>query len=140
MPPAEVFLSHASRDGEMARRVAEAVRAHGVPVWFSPVNILGAQQWHDEIGAALQRCDWFAVLLSPDAVASKWVGRELVFALYDDRYNGRIIPIRYRDCDWRSLSWTLGGFQMIDLSGDFAAGCRDLLRIWGIGLRKELLA
>ena len=79
MLPAEVFLSHSSQDREMASRVAETLRAHGVPVWFSESNILGAQQWHDEIGAALVRCDWFIVLLSPDAVSSNWVKRELLF-------------------------------------------------------------
>ncbi len=135
MLPAEVFLSHSDQDREMASRVAEMLRAHGVPVWFSQTNIVGAQQWHDEIGAALGRCDWFVVLLSPDAVASKWVKRELLFALENDRYNGRIVRVRCRDCDLRQLSWTLTGFQMVDLSGEFAVGCRDLLRIWGIGLR-----
>ena len=111
------------------------LRAHGVPVWFSQTDIVGAQQWHDEIGAALNRCDWFLVLLSPDAVSSKWVKWELLSALGRDRYQDRIVPIRYRDCDFGQLSWTLERIQMVDLSGEFEAGCRELLRIWGIGLR-----
>jgi hypothetical protein len=139
MSPVELFLSHSSHDHDMAGRVARVLRAHKVPVWFSPEDIVGAQQWHDEIGAALHRCDWFAVLLSPEAVSSKWVKRELLFALENDRYNDRIVPIRYRACDYRALSWTLSQFQMIDLSADFAAGSRDLLRTWGIGLREESL-
>jgi hypothetical protein len=128
-------LSHSSRDSDLASRIAETLRAHGVPAFFSPVNIVGAQQWHDEIGAALKRCDWFLVLLSPDAVLSKWVKRELLFALENDRYENRIIPVRSRDCDHAALSWTLSGLQMVDFRGDFASGCRSLLRIWGIGLR-----
>jgi hypothetical protein len=135
MHPAEVFLSHSSQDREMAGRVAEMLRAHGVPVWFSQTDIVGAQQWHDEIGAALGRCDWFLVLLSADAVSSKWVKRELLFALNNDRYQDRIVPVRYRDCDFKQLSWTLDQPEMVDLSGEFEAGCRALLRIWGIGLR-----
>jgi hypothetical protein len=135
MLPAEVFLSHSDRDRGMATRVAELLRAHGIPVWFSQTNIVGAQQWHDEIGSALNRCDWFAVLLSPEAVSSKWVKQELLFALRNDRYNDHIIPLRYRDCDVARLSWTLPAFQMVDFSGEFDAGCRALLRVWGIGLR-----
>src|SRR2546421_394486 len=73
MPPAEVFLSHSSADGEMAHRIAQILVAHGVPVFFSPRNIIGAQQWQDEILKALERCDWFLVLLSSDAVDSMWV-------------------------------------------------------------------
>jgi hypothetical protein len=34
---------------------------------YSRTNLVGAQQWHDEIGAALQCCDWFAIVLSPNA-------------------------------------------------------------------------
>jgi hypothetical protein len=119
----------------MATRVAEVLRAHGIPVWFSPANIVGAERWHDEIGAALDRCDWFVVLLSPDAASSFWVKQELLFALQDVRYRRHIVPLRYRDCDVKRLSWTLPSIQMIDFSSDFHAGCRDLLRVWGIGLR-----
>lgn len=53
----ELFLSHASADAAFADRLAEALRRHGIPVWFSRTNLAGSQQWHDEIGAALRRCD-----------------------------------------------------------------------------------
>jgi len=55
--PDEVFLSHSSEDRELASSLAKVIRAHGVPVWYSDTDIRGAQQWHDEIGDALQRCD-----------------------------------------------------------------------------------
>lgn len=58
MPPNEVFLSHSSLDRPFVTGLAELLRQHGVPVWYSQSNILGAQQWHDEIGAALKRCDF----------------------------------------------------------------------------------
>ena len=82
----------------------------------------------------MRRCDWFVVLLSPDAINSMWVKREVAFALQDPRYEDRIIPLRYRECELESLQW-LTLFQMVDFTGDFADGCRELLRIWGIGLR-----
>jgi hypothetical protein len=43
MPPAEVFLSHSSVDQDMARRLADVFAAHGIPVFYSPRNIIGAQ-------------------------------------------------------------------------------------------------
>ena len=129
----EIFLSHSSRDRAFANKVAEVIRRHGLPVWYSPTNIVGAQQWHDEIGRALGRCDWFIVLLSPHAVKSVWVKRELVYALNDARYEDRIIPVLYKPCDRSALSWVLPGFQTIDCTTDFDTGCRDLLRVWGIG-------
>lgn len=70
MPPQEIFLSHSSADRIIADSVVATLRNHGNPVWYSQTNILGAQQWHDEIGKALKRCDWFVVILSPDSVKS----------------------------------------------------------------------
>ena len=93
MNPAELFLYHSNRDRARADDVAGVLKRHGVPVWYSRVNIRGEQQWHDEIGAALKGCDWFAVLLSPQSVQSMWVKRELLFALQQSRFEGRIIPI-----------------------------------------------
>ena len=73
MIPHEAFLSHSSLDQDFVTYLAEVLRRHGVPVWYGQTNILGAQQWHDEIGAALKRCDWFLLVLSANSVASMWV-------------------------------------------------------------------
>src|ERR1700676_1674961 len=95
--PKEVFLSHSSRNRKFARELAAVIRAPGIPVWYSETNILGSQQWHDEIGDALRRCDWFLVVLSPEAVKSTWVKQELMFALRKPHIQRRIIPILYKD-------------------------------------------
>lgn len=135
MPPKEVFLSHSGSDRNFADSIADTLRNHGIPVWYSSTNILGAQQWHDEIGKALERCDWFTVILSPNSVESMWVKRELTFALKDNKFDNKIIPVLYKPCDYDNLSWTLSGFQMIDFSKNFDDGFRELLRTWGIGYR-----
>ena len=85
-----------------------------------------------EIGRALQRCDWFILVLSPESVASQWVKRELVYALRQERFDGRIAPLLYRACDAEQLSWTLPRLQGIDFTGSFDDGCRELLRIWNL--------
>ena len=136
MPPREVFLSHASQDHEVAERISRLLHAHGVPTFYSPTNLLGAQQWQDEILKALQRCDWFAVLLSPEATRSMWVRRETAYALRDPRFDNQIIPLMYRPCELGFLDW-LQVFQLVDFQGDFREACQRLLRIWGIGLRAD---
>lgn len=136
MIPSEVFISHSNLDQPFAAALTELLQRHGVPFWLSRRNLIGAQQWHDEIGAALKRCDWFVVILSPNSVASKWVKRELLFALDDDRYEDRIVPLLHQSCDYKQLSWTIPFFQMVDFTGDFDEGCRALLRVWGVGYRK----
>lgn len=104
MIPSEAFLSHSSGDQEFVSKLVEVLRHHGIPVWYSKTNILGAQQWHDEIGNALKRCDWFFVVLSPDSVDSMWVKRELIFALQQNRFENKIVPIIYQHCDYEQLS------------------------------------
>lgn len=136
--PREVFLSHASRDRQIASRIADALADHNVPVWYSRTNLRGAQQWHDEIGAALKRCDWFVVLLSKSATQSKWVKRELLYALRSGHYENRILPVQIADCDAAELSWTIEDFQTVDFTAGFTKGCRALLRTWGIGFSKKV--
>lgn len=119
----------------MAERIADCLRRHGVPTFYSPQNLLGAQQWQNEILGALMRCDWFVVILSPDAVGSMWVQRETAFALNDRRYENRIVPLMFRPTNLGPLEW-LRLFQFVDFQVGFDDACRALLRTWGIGLQR----
>src|SRR5206468_3043025 len=95
----EVFLSHSSRDHHAARRLKGVVEEHGISVWFSPHHIRAGQKWQHEIGAALRSCDWFMILVTPSAVKSMWVRRELEYALEQKRYDRHIIPLIFKQCD-----------------------------------------
>lgn len=130
--PRRLFVSHATADRRFLNKLTSVFNEHNIPFWYSRTHIRGAQQWHDDIGAALRRCDWFLLVLTPAAVRSKWVKRELLYVLQEDRYEKRIIPLVVKPCKFKRLSWTLASFEFIDLSKDFEAGCRNLLRIWGL--------
>ncbi len=82
---------------------------------------------------AKARCLGSAVL-TPDAVASMWVKREVTAALIDDEYNDRIVPLLAKNCDYEQLAWPLTTLQTISLR-PFKTGIADLLRIWDIGYR-----
>ncbi len=75
------------------------------------------------------------MVLTPRSVNSRWVKRELLFALNNSRYEDRIVPILVRDCDFQQLSWTLDQIERIDFRASFDAGCHDLLRVWGIAAK-----
>ena len=62
---------------------------------------------------------------------SKWVKRELLYALNDDRYQDHILPLVLDDCDYRDLSWTLKSFEMIDLREPDAL--RQIIETWSLG-------
>ncbi len=124
-------MSHSHLDRSFVNKLVRILRSHGLPYWYSPKHIIGAQQWHDEIGRALARCGWFVVVLSPSSVKSPWVKREPVYALNEKRYKDRIVPLLLRRCQYVKLSWTLQAFQMVDFTRGFDQGCRELLRVWG---------
>lgn len=140
MIPKEVFLSHSSKNRTVATRVSKTLSNHGISVWYSPKSIKTAAQWQDAIGAALNRCDWFVVLLSPASVGSKWVKWELAYALRHSQYDDHVLPILIKPCDFEKLSWTLGGFQMASLDGDSAKGYTDILGTWGVGFDPTKMA
>jgi hypothetical protein len=135
--PKEAFLSHSSKDHAFADRLVQVLRNHGIRVWFSPRHLVPAQRWHREIGRALARCDWFIVVLSRKAVKSEWVERELTYALSHRRYRSRILPLLKEPCRFERLSWTLGGLQRVSFQSSFERGCRDLLRVWGVTLKRS---
>ena len=131
-PRRGIFLSHSTKDRKFVLSLARHLRRHGVPYWYSATHIAIAKQWHDEIGKALGRCDWFLIVLTRDAVKSGWVKRELLFVLSDNRYNQRIVPLLLKDCNYSDLSWTLPSFQIVDFRKDLDAGFRKLFGLWGI--------
>jgi hypothetical protein len=133
MVPKEVFLSHSSKNRALAAFLAETLRNHGVPVWYSPTNIKSAEQWHDEIGKALRRCDWFLVLLTKASINAKWVRMEFLYALNHRRYNNHILPVKAERCKHETLSWTIGEIQMVSFDGHRNSGFKNILATWGLG-------
>jgi len=68
------------------------------------------------------------------AAVSKWVKRELTYALDEDRYEGRIVPLLVEDCEFTNLAWPLRTLQIIPFHR-FHDGCRALLALWDIRYR-----
>lgn len=59
-----------------------------------------------------------------------------MFALNDNRFANKIVPIVREKCDYENLSWTLSLFQMIDFTHNKDLGFSELLRTWGLGYKK----
>jgi len=137
--PARVFVSHSHKDVSFVKRLIKVLESHGIEYWYSPKHIAGAQQWHDEIGRALARCNWFVLVLTPAAAASKWVKHELLFALEARAYSAHIVVLNVRQAKYKRLSWTLHEFQWIDFTRGFDRACKPLLRVWKRQYRSEPL-
>ena len=82
----DVFVSHSSRDRAFVKRIVAVLRRHGISCWYAPSDILGAQQWQDEIGRALKQCNWFLLVLKN---VDEFPGRQPQCYPRTDRVRGR---------------------------------------------------
>jgi TolB-like protein/Tfp pilus assembly protein PilF len=63
-PSPAVFLSYASQDAEAVRRIAEALRAAGVEVWFDQNELVGGDAWDAKIRGQIASCALFVPVIS----------------------------------------------------------------------------
>ena len=59
-----VFLSYASEDAEAAQRIADALKAAGIEVWFDKSELRGGEAWDLRIRRQIQGCALFVPLIS----------------------------------------------------------------------------
>ncbi|MBI4623360.1 MAG: TIR domain-containing protein, partial [Verrucomicrobia bacterium] len=59
-----VFLSYAREDIAAARRIADALRAFGVEVWFDQEELRGGDAWDAKIRGQIRACALFVPLVS----------------------------------------------------------------------------
>ncbi len=63
-PTRAVFLSYASQDAEPARRIADALRAAGIEVWFDQSELRGGDVWDEKIRHQIRDCALFLPIIS----------------------------------------------------------------------------
>jgi hypothetical protein len=64
-----VFLSYASQDAEVARRIAETLRAAGIEVWFDQSELRGGDVWDQMIRQRIRDCALFIPVISTNTAA-----------------------------------------------------------------------
>src|SRR3954462_10666988 len=64
-----VFLSYAREDAEAARRIADALRAFGVEVWFDQHELRGGDSWDAKIRKQIRECALFIPIISANTQA-----------------------------------------------------------------------
>lgn len=91
-----VFISYSSRDRPDALRVREIAEAAGHRVWMDVFDIEPATRVASELERGVTTADVLCVLLSPSAVASPWVQREVESALAAQAGGLRLMPVLLR--------------------------------------------
>jgi hypothetical protein len=123
-PTAFVSYSRADWPNFVAGLVAELTTG-SYRVWVDQNYIAGGDDWMDAIGEALQVCDTLLLVLSPDALNSRYVKMEY---RYFFRQEKPIIPIIYRQVG--RMPFELASLHYIDFTqGDRAKAYSTLVDI-----------
>lgn len=75
-----VFVSYTRRNLTVIERLARDLQDAGLEVWVDFRKIRGGEAWQQAIYDGIRDCDFVVVCLSPPAVESEWVRRELEIA------------------------------------------------------------
>jgi hypothetical protein len=103
-----VFVSYAREDRIVANRLAHDLQKVGYRAWTDFDGLVGGDKWKESIDEALRNSTALIVLLTPNAVSSKWVDYEITQALGRDH---PIVPLLISPC---KIPDKLDQFQRID--------------------------
>jgi len=92
----KVFVCYSHHDKTFTKKLADELESHGMQVWWDYDSLKGGQDWQREIEIGIKQCDFFLVALTPDAVASEWVGNEITYA---NQAQKTIIPLHLKKCE-----------------------------------------
>jgi hypothetical protein len=130
----KVFVSHSAKDKAFVEEhVVDFLEQNGVATWYSPDDIDSAAEWERTTRQALDECDWFLVVLTPNSVASSWVRAEVHWAM--ENRADRVVPVLAEPCDWQDLHLMLRTLQLVLLNENLEEGKSRLLAIWEKQLR-----
>jgi TolB-like protein len=63
-PHRAIFLSYAREDADPTRRIADALRAFGIEVWFDQNELRGGDSWDQKIRRQIKECALFVPVVS----------------------------------------------------------------------------
>ena len=71
------FISHSSKDVELAEKLAERLTNGGVSVWYDNRKIQGGRLLADQFSNAIRASDRLLLVVSESSLASEWVAYEV---------------------------------------------------------------
>jgi len=122
----QFFISYSSQDTKFVENLETSLREAGIPTWVDRGRLSAGETWTESIPLALEKSLAVILVISPDAIGSKWVRKETLLAC---RNNKRIIPIIYRSTKIPpAFEFLVGEYQHLDFTDkSYEDGIRDLV-------------
>jgi hypothetical protein len=117
-----IFISHSSADEVFVRELREQLLSQGLQPWTSETEIQAGENWAERVSKALKDASAMVVVLSPDAVKSSWVTRDIDFALSSSKFKDRFFPIVVRRTPHDDIPWILQRLNLLETRDPKVAG------------------
>jgi hypothetical protein len=117
------FISYSSRDREFAERLYEGLQNNGVRCWYAPEDLQMGAKIRVAIDEAIRESGKVLLVLSANALASRWVEKEFETAFDEEQRRGDsvLFPIRIDDSPLTDpRSWVADIRRTLNI-GDFSA-------------------
>lgn len=115
----KVFVSHADTDEPLAQKVAAVLQRAGLEVRDPTREVMPGDDWAAVVSHALQEAQAMVVLLTRDAMRSRWVHSEILYALGQVRFRERLVPVvvgNPEELRNEDVPWVLGRLKTIKLT------------------------
>ncbi len=109
-----IFISYSRRDAKTVNRIVGAMEDSGMDVWIDQEDIKAGNTWRVQIVQAIDTCDAFVLMLSPNSAMSDNVRKEIDLAQDSGRtiFIMMLAPVKLP----AEIRYQLAGLQYIDLS------------------------
>ncbi len=107
----KLFLSYSRKDLDFVEKLAEDFQQAGYDVWYDLTDLEGGDRWASAIQAAIDGCDAYVLVISPNSVASEWVEKEFIYA---NGQKKKIVPL---SLERANLPLWLVNIHYIDIRG-----------------------
>jgi len=108
----DVFISYRRKDLDFVTRLHQELTSRGISAWFDMENIEVADHWRSSIAEGIRACKIFVLVLSPDAVESVNIRKEVDLA---ETHGKKIVPLMWRKTEIPvAFEYSLAGLQWID--------------------------
>jgi len=134
-----IFISHVERDAAIMQQIADGLEAAGYATWYFERDVLPGTSYLIQITQAIEQCDAIVLVVSPNAIGSDQVTKEVVGAFERGKpffpvLVGMTPPeFKERQPEWRHA---LGGTAMICIGTEGVSVCiariMDGLKVQGI--------
>ena len=133
-PSPSVFISYAREDLAATRRIADALSAFEVEVWFDQDGLEGGDQWDQKIRRQIKECSLFIPIISVQTQARREAYFRLEWKLAEERTHlmaegtafllpiaiddlpeaGALVPESFRRTQWTRLPRGVPNTQFVD--------------------------